>query len=281
VTSPDLTITTPTQSDPTYSPSYLPSKQPSTSVEDTSTAADTWIAQKVRIELIGEVTGLLSINEVEVIASGLNKAFGKEADQSTSTEGFPAGNAVDSDRMTFSLTDGDDANPWWEVNLAEMTAIEEIVIYPNLDYLNEFSFAIVSLLNDQGTSVAELDVGDVTGKESITLVPPSAAFDFASIADLPPRKLEVHEVSKPRELFVAGGKLPIRPATSSMETRSVRLLVAGHVESVNFNDGYIVEKLTDGQYDQANVYGFTQQLGILFCPRVLRINPVFSMISRL
>ena len=53
-----------------------------------------------------------------------------------------------------------------------------------------------------------------------------------------------------------------RPAISPMETRSVRLLVAGHVESITYKDGYIIDELIEGQYDEANVYGFTQLVDV-------------------
>jgi hypothetical protein len=48
----------------------------------------------------------------------------------------------------------------------------------------------------------------------------------------------------------------------NQETRSVRLLMAGHVESPNGDDGYVVSDLPAGQYDEAKVYAFAQQIDV-------------------
>jgi len=52
------------------------------------------------------------------------------------------------------------------------------------------------------------------------------------------------------------------PMVPSIQTRSVRLLMAGHIESPTKQNGYIIENLSRGHYDQAKVYGFAQQVDI-------------------
>mmetsp|Transcript_25722 Transcript_25722/g.55335 ORF Transcript_25722/g.55335 Transcript_25722/m.55335 type:complete len:1259 (+) Transcript_25722:193-3969(+) len=52
------------------------------------------------------------------------------------------------------------------------------------------------------------------------------------------------------------------PNVPSIQTRSVRLLMAGHIESPTKQDGYIVDNLPNGQFDEAKVYAFAQQVDI-------------------
>jgi hypothetical protein len=250
---------------PTYSPSYIPSAQPIFGTVDTSTDATvkTWQAQKVRIELLGvDGGGPLTLVEVEVndIAGG-NAAAGAATSQSSNVDDMhPADNAVDLDTTDYSQTDPTDRNAWWEVDLGAMTSIQEIVITNWPENLDAISYSIVTLVDDQGKGVAELNIGDVSSTEWIKLYPTDKEFDVGNfIPDdgLTPRRLE----DQPQ--------VP-KPITSRMETLSVRLLVAGHVESTNFDDGYIVSDLVEGQYDEANVYGFTQQVDIRLPQGALR-----------
>ncbi|EJK49359.1 hypothetical protein THAOC_31771, partial [Thalassiosira oceanica] len=44
--------------------------------------------------------------------------------------------------------------------------------------------------------------------------------------------------------------------------RSVRLLMAGHVESENYEEGYLVSELPRGMYNEASVYAFAQLVDI-------------------
>ena len=151
-----------------------------------------------------------------------------------------------------------------------MSTIQEIIIVNNPANLGALSYSTVSLFDDKGNGVAEINIGDTSNKQEIDLYPSNTSIDF--LADVPPmRKLNDREL----QFGAPWGKVPPLKNISSMQTRSVRVLVAGHVESGNYNDGYIVEDLTDGQYDQANVYGFTQQVDIRLPLGPLEDEPEF------
>ena len=53
-----------------------------------------------------------------------------------------------------------------------------------------------------------------------------------------------------------------RGLESKIATRSVRLLMAGHVESQNYEEGYLVSELPKGMYNEASVYAFAQQVDV-------------------
>ena len=152
------------------------------------------------------------------------------------------------DYVDFSQTDAEDIDAWWEADWGAMVTIEEIVITNNKNNLAGLNFATVILLDAQGMGVAEINVGDVSDQEVIKLYPTDPLVMNDPIPPL--RKLQ----------GPMGGAF--RPAISPMETRSVRLLVAGHVESITYKDGYIIDELIEGQYDEANVYGFTQLVDV-------------------
>lgn len=147
-----------------------------------------------------------------------------------------------------------------------MITISEIVIdnfgCPTIDddpCLSRLSYSILTLIDDSGIDVATINIGDASQQQSIVLHPTEMPLPIA------------------RELLNYKGLKgpPIKPPISPMETRSVRLLIAGHIESINYNDGYIVEHLLNGQYDQANVYGFTQQVDIRLPLGAIRDHPDF------
>jgi len=54
---------------------------------------------------------------------------------------------------------------------------------------------------------------------------------------------------------------PAAPA-AMIATRSVRLLMAGHVESRNYEEGYLVSELPRGVYNEGSVYAFAQQVDV-------------------
>ncbi|KAL7527316.1 hypothetical protein ACHAXR_005607 [Thalassiosira sp. AJA248-18] len=61
--------------------------------------------------------------------------------------------------------------------------------------------------------------------------------------------------------------MPNIPNIPSIDTRSVRLLMAGHIEqpqstSPDKRSGYIIQDLPPGQFSKAQVYGFTQQVDL-------------------
>ncbi|KAL3796388.1 hypothetical protein HJC23_004185 [Cyclotella cryptica] len=255
----------PTQSSSTSLPSATTGPTP-----QQPSASNVWIAQKVRIQLPGVESSVpLSMKEVAVKdENGINVAIGKLATQSSddSSGDHPASYAVDDNVDSFSQTSSDDVYAWWEVDLGGMYTISEIVIgnvkCPTTDddpCLRRLSYSVLTLMDDLGGGVATIDIGDVSQKESIVLHPADSPLPLA-------RKLPSGDFRK---------SPPKRPLISPMETRSVRLLIAGHVESINFDDGYIVEDLKDGQYDQANVYGFTQQVDIRLPLGALRDEPDF------
>ena len=270
---------------PAPAPSSFASGFPTPTLEQPS--ADTlWFIRKIFIQLPGsEGSGPLNLKEVEVIDSlGANVAVGKTATQSTDdpSGNYPASNAVDGSMESISQTDPEEVDAWWELDLQEDYAVSEIVIYnqycDGVDEeglcLSRISFSTILLFDDNGSEVAEITLGDVGGQEVIALRPTDAMSpdspDETSTDDKPPfraRKLgtDRSQNNHSREL----------QQKSPMETRSVRLLIAGHTESLNFNDGYVVEDLVDGQYDQSNVYGFTQQVDIRLPLGALKDEPDF------
>ena len=93
--------------------------------------------QYIRIELPGE-NRVLSLAEVRVFSKGINLALNKPAIQSTVAYAGAAARAVDGktngDYMKGSVTHTvATANPWWEVDLAQVMAIEEVVVYNRTD----------------------------------------------------------------------------------------------------------------------------------------------------
>jgi len=53
-----------------------------------------------------------------------------------------------------------------------------------------------------------------------------------------------------------------RSLQTPVKTRSVRLLLAGHIESPNKREGYLIDDLPLGQFDERKVYAFAQQIDV-------------------
>jgi len=69
------------------------------------------------------------------------------------------------------------------------------------------------------------------------------------------------------------------PITNMIATRSVRLLMAGHVESSNYKDGYIIGEMPEGRYNQASVYSFAQQVDIRLPSGDLELNDAIQNVE--
>ncbi|MCA9095685.1 MAG: DUF1553 domain-containing protein, partial [Planctomycetaceae bacterium] len=93
--------------------------------------------QFVRIELPGEKK-ILSLAEVEVLSGETNVAKEGKATQSSTSNDAPAGRAIDGNRAgefaqeTVTHT-GEEANPWWEVDLGSEKFLTEIRIWNRED----------------------------------------------------------------------------------------------------------------------------------------------------
>lgn len=93
--------------------------------------------QVVRVELPGE-NRILSLAEVGVFVEGENIALQQQTAQSSSAYTGGANRAVDGnsagDFVAGSVTHtASESNPWWEVDLGRMAAIDEIIVYNRND----------------------------------------------------------------------------------------------------------------------------------------------------
>jgi hypothetical protein len=102
--------------------------------------------------------------EVQVVSSGSNVAFGKDATQSSDFKGnakFGASKSIDGQTGTFSHTHtGRGCNVWWEVDLGGLFPIEFKIVnrfcgdsHDSTGCLCHLSYAAVSLLDDDGKLV--------------------------------------------------------------------------------------------------------------------------------
>ena len=159
--------------------------------------------QYIRIELPGE-NRALSLAEVRVFNKGINLALNKPAIQSSTAYSGGGGLAVDGsadgDYMKGSVTHtAHTANPWWEVDLAKVMAIEEIVVYNRTDShgqrLDGFTLKILD---------AERNVVFQKAK-----IPQSASVSFLQAGVKSSRPVEAVPVAKsagPAHLFILSGQ---------------------------------------------------------------------------
>lgn len=112
------------------------------------------IARFVRIELPGQ-NRILSLAEVQVFRDGINVALKGEAKQSSTAFDGPARLAIDGNTdgnyQNKSVTHTNaEANPWWELRLAEAVPVEEIVLWNRTDGAlgNRLANFTISLLDD-------------------------------------------------------------------------------------------------------------------------------------
>lgn len=164
----DLTVSIQPCSDDADHP---PSRSPSVSVLPSAspvTSCGAISAQKVRIT---STTGKpIQVFEVQVVSSGSNVAFDKEATQSSTLKSFSASLAVDGEvsRSSFSHTNPDDSNPFWEVDLGESFVVDEVSIVNRYcvstsdprGCLCRLSHATISLLDVNGNILASESAGD-------------------------------------------------------------------------------------------------------------------------
>ncbi|XAL98308.1 DUF1553 domain-containing protein [Phycisphaeraceae bacterium D3-23] len=150
------------------------------------------VGRYVRVELDGEER-ILSLAEVEVFVGEENVAVGAKATQSSTAFAGPAFHAVDGD------TDGDfenmsvthtaiEADPWWEVELDAVQAIDRIVLHNRVgaNLPQRLSGARVSVLDAEHHVVWQTTIPQATaqpmslatsGPVRVTLQNPSATFE--------------------------------------------------------------------------------------------------------
>jgi hypothetical protein len=125
------------------------------------------VARLVRIELPGPGR-MLSLAEVEVVSEGCNVAERGDAQQSSTAFDGPAQLAIDgnTDGHYFDARSTthtrEEANPWWEVRLAEPAAIERIVVWNRTDggLGNRLAGARVLVLDDARQVVWQTELRD-------------------------------------------------------------------------------------------------------------------------
>jgi hypothetical protein len=151
------------------------------------------VGRFVRIELPGKAK-FLSLAEVEVYREGKNVAVGGTAEQSSTAYSGTAARAIDGNTDgRYSLanstthTSGEDS-PWWEVRLAEPSAIERIRVWNRTDKGVEGRLANfrVQVLDDDRDVVWQTEVAEPPNpqRELATVGPRSLSFarvrsDFA------------------------------------------------------------------------------------------------------
>ena len=99
-----------------------------------------------------------------------------------------------------------------------------------------------------------------TGPTSMT-TPPPAVVDLFEEA---PNSLSLPPVADILNTSVTGGRRTLQDSDDYVQTRSVRLLMAGHVETIPGmeSEGYAISDLSAGTYNQATVYAFAQQIDV-------------------
>jgi len=114
----------------------------------------------VRVSIPGREK-ILSLAEVKVMSCGRNVALKMKATQSSTDCGGVAGRAVDGNTdgnyggksVTHTKDKGGSENPWWMVELAKSTDIDEIVVY-NRDGANvRLLGAVIEVLDGDGKAV--------------------------------------------------------------------------------------------------------------------------------
>jgi hypothetical protein len=112
--------------------------------------------------------------ELQVISTGVNVAFGKDATQSSDFKGkamFAASKAVDDNENSFSHTGRSECGVWWEVDLEDSFPIESIKILnrwcqdqcDSAGCLCRMSHAAISLLDDDGKWIDAALTGNTCG----------------------------------------------------------------------------------------------------------------------
>ncbi len=96
-------------------------------------------ARFVRVELPGKEK-ILSLAEVQVFSGGKNVAQGKAAKQSSTTFAGAAAYAVDGNTdgkfdVKSTTHTASEENPWWEVDLGEVQAVERVAVWNRTDPL--------------------------------------------------------------------------------------------------------------------------------------------------
>ena len=127
------------------------------------------VARRVKIHHDTNPEGILSMKEVEIYdAEGINVAVekGVASQSSNYSEEHTAEKAIDGDFDTFSHTQSNGYNEWWEVDLGRDVAIDRIVI-TNRDCevancLVRLSYAVMDLLDDSGKVVARRNFYDTS-----------------------------------------------------------------------------------------------------------------------
>ncbi|MBL8855722.1 MAG: DUF1553 domain-containing protein [Planctomycetaceae bacterium] len=153
--------------------------------------ANTQIAGKfVRIELPGS-NRILSLAEVEVLAQGQNVATQGSATQSSTAfegaaqraiDGNTNGHYFEANSVTHSIAN--ETDPWWEVALADVASIQQIVVWNRTDggasIMQRLQGARVKVLDEERRLIWESEISD-TSNPSVTLgVDGSRPLSFAA-----------------------------------------------------------------------------------------------------
>ena len=126
------------------------------------------IARKVKIYHDQNPEGILSVKEVQIYdVDGNNVALNGIASQSSDYSAeHTADKAIDGDLTTFSHTQSNGYNEWWEVDLGQNVAIDRIRITNRdcvlSDCLVRLSYAKMDLTDDSGTVVATRQFYDMS-----------------------------------------------------------------------------------------------------------------------
>jgi hypothetical protein len=156
-------------------------------------------AQKVKLQQSS--SGLpIQVFEVDVMNStGVNVAEGTNASQSSTFvtkfgRSFDAYHAVDGDHDTFSHTN--DANPWLEIDLREISEISSVGILNRWcrdsndpsGCLCRLSGAVLSFVDNLGEQITSVTIGDTCGQSTLEYVfDPSPEFCLVSSVSFSPR----------------------------------------------------------------------------------------------
>jgi hypothetical protein len=139
----------------------------------------------VRVEIPGDGK-VLSLAEVEVLSGGTNVAKAGQAEQSSTDYDGPAAKAIDGNtsgeyfKANSTTHTRTEANPWWQVKLAEPQAIDRIVVWNRTDGGTGSRLANfrIQVLDDSHKVVWQTDVSEPpapkrevspTGKQGVAL----------------------------------------------------------------------------------------------------------------